>query len=219
VSRGTQAHWSRGTGRKLRVALFAIAALTSVVGAVAQPAIAGASTVPACDAMCAQARVHHPGSATTLVVHWKRYPYSSQADPGAIDRWGTTEPQCTGYATWALNAMGVHFGMRDRGANGRTVRFMSARGWAKSARQGGWTVSRTPVVGAIAQWRANESSHWTINHVRLGATAGSDGHVAIVTKVYANGTVRLAQYNAGEPTRSYSTMRAKAPRYLYIAVS
>jgi surface antigen len=153
-----------------------------------------------------------------LSVHWKRYPYRSQVDPDAIDRWGSTERQCTGYVTWALNKMGVDFGVTDRARNGRTVRFLSASGWAHAARRGGWTVSHKPVVGAVAQWEANETSRWRVRSGTESASAGRYGHVGIVTRVYGDGTVRLSQYNASTPARSYSTMRTKAPRYLYLGV-
>jgi surface antigen len=195
-----------------------MAVVAGIACGAAVPATAIAAGHRSCDAICAQTRVHHPGRAATLSVHWKRYPYASQPNPVAIDPWGTVERQCTGYVTWALNKMGVDFGLVDLGKNGRTVEFLNAGAWAKAARKGGWTVSHTPVVGAVAQWQANESSHWWINNVRYGATAAADGHVAIVTKVYRDGTVRIRQYNAGSPGRSYSTMRAKAPRYLYIGV-
>ena len=79
-------------------------------------------------------------------------------------------------------------------------------------------MSRTPVVGSVAQWDANESSHWRIRGVRQSASAGRYGHVGIVTKVYRDGTVLIRQYNAGQPARSYSALRAKAPRYLYLGV-
>jgi surface antigen len=192
--------------------------LLGVIGGVSAPAMASASRHPSCDVACALATVHKPGNATTRSVRWRRYPYAHQADPGAVDRWGSTERQCTGYVTWALNSMGVDFGATDLGRNGRTVGFPSALAWARAARRGGWKVSRQPTVGSIAQWRANETSRWRIGRVRHSATAGNNGHVAIVTKVYGDGTVFLRQYNAGHPDRSYSSMRAKAPRYLHIGV-
>jgi surface antigen len=195
----------------------AAALMTAVAGGLGTPALA-ASHVQRCDAACAQSTVHRPANIRTLSVHWKRYPYRAQADPDAIDRWGSTERQCTGYATWALNRMGVDFGVTDQAENGRTVRFLSASGWAKAARRGGWTVSRKPVVGSVAQWNANEASRWRARGGEASARAGRYGHVGIVTKVYGDGTVRLSQYNAARPARSYSTMRAKAPRYLYLGV-
>jgi surface antigen len=185
---------------------------------VAVPATAEANPSPSCDAVCAQSTVHKPAEATTVGVHWRRYPFAQQKNVEAIDRWGNTERQCTGYATWALNAMGIDFGMRDVGPNGRTVRFLAARAWARTARRGGWKVSRKPVVGAVAQWHANETSHWQTRLGRASFTAAGDGHVGIVSHVYADGTVLIRQYNVGSPDRSYSTMRAKAPRYLDIGV-
>jgi surface antigen len=202
-----------------RLGLVAIAVLLGLVVASVAPAVASAGSGSSCDALCAQAIVHEPDKATSLAVRWSRYPYAAQKRREAIDRWGSVERQCTGYAAWALNAMGVDFGMHDRGKNGRTVGFFSARGWARSARRGGWTVSRNPVVGAVAQWRAHETSHWQTRRGRAGFTAAGDGHVGMVTHVFRDGTVRIRQFNVGAPDRSYSTMRAKAPRYLYIGVS
>jgi surface antigen len=199
--------------------LVAIAALVGLIMAGLAPAAASTGAGPSCDAVCAQSIVHEPGKATTFAVRWNRYPYAAQTRREAIDRWGSVERQCTGYAAWALNAMGVDFGMRDRGMNGGTVGFFSARGWARSARRGGWTVSRKPVVGAVAQWRAHETSHWQVRRGRASFTADSHGHVGIVTRVYRDGTVRIRQFDVGAPGRSYSTMRAKAPRYLYVGVS
>jgi surface antigen len=210
---------TKQTGAKTaRVALVALPIILGLFGGIAAPAIAGAAASTSCNAVCAQSRTHTPGKATTLAVKWKRYPYAAQTSPVAIDRWGTTERQCTGYVAWALNAMGVDFGMQDKSTNGRTVTFLAARGWAKAARQGGWLVSHTPVVGAVAQWRAHETSYWQTGRGRASFTAGSDGHVGMVTHVYRNGTVLIRQYNVGDPDRSYSTMHAKAARYLHIGV-
>jgi surface antigen len=208
----------RAAARHARMTLIGAAVVLALICGMNAPATAAVGSDRSCDAICAQSTVHHPGAAKTVSVRWRHYPYATQKNPGAIDRWGSTERQCTGYVVWALNTMGVRFGLLDRGRNGRTVGFMSARSWARAARRGGWTVSRTPVVGSVAQWNAHETSHWRIAGVREVATAGSDGHVAIVSKVFADGTVMLRQYNAGLPGRSYSTMRAKAPRYLYIGV-
>jgi surface antigen len=206
------------TGRRAGAVLLGLTTVLGVALSVAVPATAVTNASRACDAMCAQSTVHQPATATSFDVRWRRYPYAQQKDVDAIDQWGNTERQCTGYATWALNNMGVDFGMRDLGPNGRKVRFLAARSWAKTARRGGWNVSRTPVVGAVAQWRAHEASHWQTKLGRASFTAGRDGHVGIVSHVYADGTVLIRQYNVGDPDRSYSTMRAKAPRYLDIGV-
>jgi surface antigen len=202
----------------IHVGVVAIGVITALVCVLTAPALADVTRHRSCDATCAELAVHRPGKATKVSVHWKRYPYAGQVNPVAIDRWGSTKRQCTGYVTWALNAMGVDFGVTDRARNGRTVRFLSASSWAKAARRGGWTVSHTPVVGAVAQWNANETSHWRVGGVPESASAGRDGHVGIVTKVYRDGTVLVSQYNAGRPGRSYSALRMRAPRYLYIGV-
>jgi surface antigen len=191
--------------------------VVGLIAATTTPAVAD-SPARSCDAVCAETTVHSPGKANTTSVHWKHYPYATQQNLAAIDPWGSTERQCTGYATWALNAMGVDFGVTDLASNGRIVTFDSASGWAKAAKHGGWTVSHTPVVGSVAQWNANETSHWHHKGIRETFSAGSDGHVAIVTKVHSNGTVLVSQYDVGKPARAYSTAHLKAPRYIYLGV-
>jgi surface antigen len=215
---GGRAQWRTGVPARVGGGLVLVALATTLAGAPAAPALAVATTHQSCDSECAQSIVHQPGRATSLAVHWKRYPYATQSNPVAIDRWGSTERQCTGYATWALNAMGIDFGVTDQAKNGRTVTFLSASGWGKAARRGGWTVSHKPVLGAVAQWNAGETSHWRVNGVLQRASAGRFGHVGIVTKLYGDGTVLVRQYNAGRPARSYSSLRSKAPRYLYLGV-
>jgi surface antigen len=85
----------------------------------------------------------------------------------------------------------------------------SASGWDDVARRRGVTVTTRPAVGSVAQWNAGESSR-----VPRGTfTAGAYGHVAWVTAVYADGSVQVSQYN-GTGTRSWSSMRVFAPRFL-----
>jgi surface antigen len=208
----------RGRKTSAQAALVGFAVLMGVTVSAGASASAATGSGGPCDAVCAQATVHQPAQATTYSVRWKNYPYAHQTNADAIDRWGNVERQCTGYVTWALNSMGIDFGMRDQAVNGKTVTFLSARSWATTAQQGGWKVSNKPVVGAVAQWRAHEASTWQTSRGPATFTAGGDGHVGIVTRVYADGTVLIDQYNVGDPDRSYSTMRAKAPRYLYIGV-
>jgi surface antigen len=149
-------------------------------------------------------------------MNWRAYPYAHQTNPRAIDPWGETERQCVSYAAWALNAMGLNFGYRAQGRNGKQVVFGDARTWARATRQGGWKVSHKPAVGTVAQWQAFEMSSW--NHGHRTMTAGEYGHVGIVTKVFNDGTVRINQYNA-TGNRGYSVHRERAPRYLYIGIA
>lgn len=214
----SKARWSRGSGPRRLVTLAAIILPLALVAPTLTPRAVSAAASPSCDAVCAQAVVHTPGKVRTRGVRWSHYPYATQTRREAIDPWGSVERQCTGYVTWALNAMGVDFGMRDRGKNGRTVTFLAAGEWAKAAHRGGWTVSDRPVVGSVAQWGAAEKTHWRIGRVRWTFTPGSSGHVGIVTHVYRDGTALIRQYNASDPGRTYSTMRGKAARYLRIGV-
>ena len=47
--------------------------------------------------------------------------------------------------------------------------------------------------------------------------AGAYGHVAWVQHVHTDGSATVAHYN-GAGTRTFSTARVKAPRYLYVGV-
>jgi surface antigen len=79
-------------------------------------------------------------------------------------------------------------------------------------------VSSTPAVGAVAQWNEGEhSAYWSGASSSSDGTfvAGSVGHVAWVTAVYSDGSVLVAQYN-GTGDRAYSTVRVRAPRYLFL---
>ena len=76
------------------------------------------------------------------------------------------------------------------------------------------TVTSRPAVGSVAQWNAGERSTAYVSGSPRGSFfAGSYGHVAWVTKVWSDGSVTVAQYN-GDGSRSYSTMRVRAPRFL-----
>jgi surface antigen len=139
------------------------------------------------------------------------YPYRSQSDFYAIDKWGFTERQCVSFAAWRLAQHG-HTISNDGN------RWGSALNWDDAARSMGRTVTKTARIGAIAQWNAHESSPY---YAPGSATAngsfaaGGYGHVGWVKKVYADGSALVEQYNMGG-SRSYSVMRVKAPRYLLV---
>ena len=112
------------------------------------------------------------------------------------------------YAAWRLYKMGH----RISNSSGH---WGNAYNWDDVARRVGRRVTTTPKVGAIAQWNAYEKSRWYTSSGVGTMQAGRYGHVAYVAAVYSDGSVLVRQYNMNG-NRSYSTMRVKAPRYLYI---
>jgi surface antigen len=146
-------------------------------------------------------RPHRSTTHTTRTTTSSSYPWADDVS-GGNDTWGFTKRQCVSYVAWRLARAG-HTVSTSRG-------WGSASGWNDVARRKGITVSSRPTVGSVAQWNAGESSP-AYGGGRF--SAGSYGHVAWVTKVYADGSVQVSQYN-GSGSRSYSSMRVKAPRYL-----
>ena len=138
------------------------------------------------------------------------YPWRTSST-NAADSWGFTQRQCVSFAAWRLAQAG-------KPINNRTQRWGSALTWDDTARRLGKPVTTRPRVGAVAHWNAGERSAWYANGSRTAngtVRAGSYGHVGVVRYVYADGSVKIEQYNMFG-TRSYSTMRVKAPRYLYV---
>jgi surface antigen len=139
------------------------------------------------------------------------YPYRTQSDFYAMDRWGFTERQCVSFAAWRLAQHG-------RTIDNRKDDWGSAYNWDDTARRLGFSVTHTARVGEIAQWNAHEDSPY----YGKGSSkpngyfeAGGYGHVGWVKQVYADGSALVEQYNMSN-SRSYSVMRVKAPRYLRI---
>jgi surface antigen len=138
------------------------------------------------------------------------YPYRSQSDFYATDKWGFTERQCVSFAAWRLAQHGHAISNNDN--------WGSALTWDDTARRLGFTVTTRAHVGAVAQWNADESSpYYSKGSASPNGhfTAGGYGHVGWVKQVYADGSALVEQYNMGGD-RSYSVMRVKAPRYLLI---
>ena len=138
------------------------------------------------------------------------YPYRT-ATSSTADRWGFTKRQCVSFAAWRLAQAG-------RPVSNYTQRWGNAYNWNNKAAALGKPVTTRPRVGAIAQWNAYERSAWYANGSTTAngwVRAGGAGHVGVVKYVYADGSVRVEQYNMWG-TRSYSTMRVRAPRYLYL---
>ena len=145
------------------------------------------------------------------------YPWSGDRT-GGPDPYGLTMRQCVSYVAWYLNSHGTPFGYSTKGPRGVGT-FGNALTWDAAALRAGFTVSSRPLVGSVAQWRSNEVSTWTVPGGRYTLGAGSSGHVAVVTRVYADGNVDLAQYNLGGH-RTFSVMsHARAPRYIYVPLA
>ena len=133
------------------------------------------------------------------------YPWADDTTQ-APDPWGFTKRQCVSYVAWRLHQVGRPVYSRQGWGD--------ARSWDDTARAKGRTVTTRPAVGSVAHWNAGERSAFYSGGSAGGSfVAGSQGHVAWVTKVYADGSVQVAQYN-GTASRAYSTMRVKAPRFL-----
>jgi surface antigen len=124
------------------------------------------------------------------------------------DSFGFTKRQCVSYAAWRL----YKAGHRISNSGGH---WGNAYHWDDAARALGKRVTTTPKVGAIAQWNAYEKSPWYTSSGVGTMQAGGYGHVAWVAAVYSDHSVLVRQYNMFG-SRSFSQMRVKAPRYIYV---
>ena len=141
------------------------------------------------------------------------YPYRSSTT-NVADRWGFTVRQCVSFVAWREAEAG-------RPMSNAAQHWGSALSWGQAAARLGVRISTRPVVGAIAQWNANERSAWYANGSSTPngfVQAGPYGHVGWVKAVYADGSALVEQYNMSGK-RTYSTMRLRAPRYLYDGVA
>ena len=141
------------------------------------------------------------------------YPWRTDTTSSA-DRWGFTKRQCVSLVAWRLSQRGAVLSNAGQ-------RWGNALSWDDAARRLGIGIGSKPVVGSIAHWNAGEAGAYYANgSTRPNGTmrAGSYGHVGYVQGVYSDGSVSVAQYNM-YGSRSYSVMRVKAPRYLYVKVA
>ena len=129
----------------------------------------------------------------------------------ATDAFGFTARQCVSFVAWRLAQRGTPISNRQGWGD--------ARAWDDAARRLGHGVGRRPVVGAVAHWDAGERGplHTGGRSLRGTLRAGAYGHVAWVQHVHTDGSATVAHYN-GAGTRTFSTARVKAPRYLYVGV-
>lgn len=141
------------------------------------------------------------------------YPWRTDSTWTA-DRWGFTKRQCVSFVAWRL-------AQRNQPVSNYTQHWGSALDWDNTSRRLGVGIGSRPVVGAVAQWNAYESSTYygSVSTVPIGTMkAGPSGHVGYVQGVHSDGSAVVAQYNM-TGNRSYSLVRVKAPRYLYIGVA
>ena len=128
------------------------------------------------------------------------------------DAFGFTTRQCVSFVAWRLAQRGTPIDNRQGWGD--------ARAWDEAAGRLGHGVGRRPVVGAVAHWNAFERAAVHTGGSRLRGTmqAGAYGHVAWVQHVHTDGSATVAHYN-GTGTRTYTTSRVRAPRYLYVGVA
>jgi surface antigen len=132
----------------------------------------------------------------------------------ANDSFGFVKRQCTSYVAWRLYKAGHRISNRGT-SGGRSYSWGNGSNWDSTASLLRKTITRTPRVGAVAQWNAYESSRYYSGGAVGTFKAGAYGHVAWVVAVYSDHSVLVRQYNM-TGNRSYSQMRVTAPRYLYV---
>lgn len=121
------------------------------------------------------------------------YPYAKSC-PGAglaerVDPWKMYACNCTSYVAWALSANSQRTDWFVPGA-------MDARNWASVARRRGIVVGSRPRVGAVAVW----------------PRISPFGHVAYVTKVHADDSFDVAEYNLpGGDAFAFDVRSVEAP--------
>jgi surface antigen len=79
----------------------------------------------------------------------------------------------------------------------------NANGWRQGAINSGYSVDNKPAVGAVAWWDSSASS--------------SEGHVALVSKVNADGSVAVEEYNQRFDHNYGTRPSVRADAYLHIA--
>ncbi len=96
-----------------------------------------------------------------------------------VDPWQFYNRECTSFVAWRLNhANGIAFKDFYGGPQ-----WGNAENWGPTARSLGIPVNQTPAVGAVA---------WDAGGV---GGASSEGHVAWVANIEANGTIDVEEYN------------------------
>lgn len=148
------------------------------------------------------------------------YPQAQKDLPvDSVDPWGYLTGECVSFVAWRMNVqMGWKpgdpwkFSASAPAMDGRPFGLLgSAVTWEGNLISHGYKSDSIPAPGAIAWWDAYSSAG--------GITTGEYGHVAVVSKVYDDGTIDIEQYNEGN-RHQYSTMHLSASiptRYIHVA--
>lgn len=126
------------------------------------------------------------------------YPQAQKDLPiDSIDPWGYLTRECVSFVAWRMNVqMGWKPGEPWKFSAATVGLLGNANTWGPRLAAQGYKVDSNPTPGAIAWWGGA---------VNNGVITGPMGHVAVVSKVNADGTVDIEQYN-GTPPHAYSTM-------------
>lgn len=100
------------------------------------------------------------------------YPYANLGISSRADPWLFLVRQCTSYAAWRWNSWGIYWHNTQPGRG-------HAKYWPEIARTLGYSTGSSPSARAIISWP------W-----------GAYGHVAIVERVLADGSIVISEYNA-----------------------
>ena len=141
------------------------------------------------------------------------YPWPT-ASPVAVDPWGFTMRQCVSWTAFKLAQRGAPLDNLTEG-------WGNAADWDNASRRLGHGIGHKPVVGAVAHWNPGERAAWYANGSPTAngeIFGGSIGHVGYVTGVHPDGSAVVQQYN-GSGTGTWSIVRVRAPRYLYVQVT
>ena len=128
---------------------------------------------------------HRVGASPSGYTPRDDYPYRGATS--GIDRWNFYKGQCTSFAAWTVES---RLGIKTYSNQWGGGRFGNAITWDNNARAVGVPVYTTPKAGDIA--------------VR---NSGTYGHVAFVTRVNADGSFEVDEYNHVRAD-SYSHRRA-----------
>lgn len=125
------------------------------------------------------------------------YPYKN-SPKGQVDKWAFYTRNCTSYSAYRASLVISSFHNSMKGPNGNPGSFGNAHNWDNNAKNIGFTVTTTPMQGAIAVWEAKAGN------------SGSAGHVAYVESVNSNNTFNISEYNWNYGDGNYNT-RSNVP--------